>query len=160
MNCFCFIFPWYSFILRCFHKEKSGNTIITYANTLRFVPPITEGIVLKVYDGDTITVASKLPYKESPMYRFSVRLSGIDAPELNSESIEERNLALRSRQMLSDKILHRYVHLQNTNTEKYGRLLADVYLEDVHINEWMILNEYAVPYDGKRKRNTTIINKL
>jgi micrococcal nuclease len=139
-------------MLRYFHKEKSDHTIITYANTIRFVPPITEGIVVKVYDGDTITVASKLPYKESPLYRFSVRLSEIDAPELNSECMEERNLALHSRQMLSDKILYRNVYLKNTNTEKYGRLLADVYLDDVHINPWMISNGYAVHYIDKKKR--------
>ena len=28
-----------------------------------FVPPITNGKVIKVYDGDTITIASKMPWK-------------------------------------------------------------------------------------------------
>ena len=144
-------------MLRCFNnKEKSDHTIITYANTIRFVPPITEGIVVKVYDGDTITVASKLPYKESPLYRFSVRLSGIDAPELDSKDIQEKHLALRSQKILSDKILYRNVFLKNTSTEKYGRLLAEVYLDDLHINQWMILNGYAVHYMDKKKRKCMI----
>ena len=38
---------------------------ITYKDTIPFLVPITEGKVIKVYDGDTITVASKLPYEMS-----------------------------------------------------------------------------------------------
>ena len=56
-------------------------TDIKYEDTVEFTFPITEGKVIKVYDADTITIASKLPYKESPIYRLSVRLNGIDAPE-------------------------------------------------------------------------------
>jgi hypothetical protein len=37
------------------------------------------------------------------------------------------------------------------STEKYGRLLADVYLEDLHLNAWMLEHNYAVPYDGGTK---------
>jgi len=44
---------------------------ITWNETIPFVPPITNGYVIKVYDGDTITIASKLPYINSPLYRFS-----------------------------------------------------------------------------------------
>jgi endonuclease YncB( thermonuclease family) len=36
-------------------------------------------------------------------------------------------------------------------TEKYGRLLADVFLDDLHINKWLLENNYAIPYDGKAK---------
>jgi len=34
------------------------------------VPPIKHGRVIKVYDGDTITVAARMPYPKSPLYRF------------------------------------------------------------------------------------------
>lgn len=63
-------------------KEKYLETI-NYVDTIPFVPPITSGKVIKVYDGDTITIASKLPYDHSPIYRFSVRLLGIDSPEMD-----------------------------------------------------------------------------
>ena len=46
---------------------------IKWEDTVEFTFPITGGRVIKVYDGDTITIASKLPYEESPMYRLSVR---------------------------------------------------------------------------------------
>lgn len=40
-----------------------------------FVPPIDSGLVVKVYDGDTLTIVAKMPYEDSKLYRFSVRLS-------------------------------------------------------------------------------------
>ena len=52
---------------------------------------------------------------------------------------------------MSEKILHKYVVLKNVSTEKYGRLLADVYLGDLHLNKWMLDNRYAMSYDGGKK---------
>ena len=54
-------------------------------DTVVFVPPITDGIVIKVYDGDTITLAQKLPYENSPLFRFAIRLNGIDSPEIKTK---------------------------------------------------------------------------
>ena len=64
----------------------STTTIPGWKDTIPFIPPISGGVVIKVYDGDTITIASKLPYKKSPLYRFSVRLNGIDSPEIKGVS--------------------------------------------------------------------------
>jgi endonuclease YncB( thermonuclease family) len=125
---------------------------IRYLDTVVFAPPITAGKVIKVYDGDTITVAAKLPHKDSPMYRFSVRLNGIDCPEIKGKTEEEKIAAKKAQQALEKIILHKIVILKNVNTEKYGRLLADVYLQDLHLNQYMLDNKYAVPYDGGTKK--------
>jgi endonuclease YncB( thermonuclease family) len=124
---------------------------INYKNTIPFVPPITEGKVIKVYDGDTFTIASKLPYDSSPIYRFSVRLNGIDAPEMKCKTNVEKLHAVKSRDALSSIILHKKVKLTNIKTEKYGRILADVYVDEMHINKWMLDNKYAVQYNGGTK---------
>ena len=42
--------------------DTNTNEDIDWKDTVKFVPPIISGMVLKVYDGDTITIASKLPY--------------------------------------------------------------------------------------------------
>ena len=120
--------------------------------------------MIKVYDGDTITIAARLPYPESPMYRFAVRLSGIDSPEIRGKSPEEKAAAVVARDALSAQVLGHVVELRNTGCEKYGRLLADVYLPaasltaaehgsppSLHINSWMLTNGYAVPYGGGKK---------
>ena len=64
---------------------------------------------------------------------------------------EEKIAAINVREILSELILHKYVHLENIQTEKYGRILADVYIENLHINKYLLDNKYAVPYDGGKK---------
>ena len=124
---------------------------VEYNDTVPFVPPIHYGKVIKVYDGDTITIASVLPNTIEPVYRFSVRLNGIDTPEIKGKTPEERELAKHARDALTDKIYGKIIELKNIETEKYGRILADVYLVNEHINQWLIDSNFAVPYDGGTK---------
>jgi len=127
--------------------------VISWKDATPFVPPVKGGQVIKVYDGDTITIAARLPYKESPLYRFSVRLNGIDSPEIKGKTAEESTVAKEARDELSKLILHKHVSLRDTKTEKYGRILAEVYLDDLHINKWMIDQHFAVEYDGGTKKS-------
>ena len=153
----------FSCCLPIFTKDTSGNecpTIphpepIKWEDTISFVVPVTNAEVIKVYDGDTITIATKLPFPNSPLYRFPVRLNGIDCPEIKGSSEEEKSLAREARDKLSEMLLHKHVILANVGTEKYGRLLADVFLDQLHINKWLIDNRYAVEYDGGTKKIPT-----
>ena len=125
---------------------------IIWNDTIEFTYPITSGHVIKVYDGDTITIASKMPYENSPLFRFNVRLNGIDTPEIKSKNENEKILAKKARDSLSQLIMNKNVALKNVKNEKYGRILADVYLDDLHVNKWMIEKQFAVEYDGKTKK--------
>ena len=49
-----------------------------------------------------------------------------------------------AKKALENLILHKIITLKNVDNEKYGRILADVYLGDIHINEWLIKERYAV----------------
>ena len=122
-----------------------------YEDTVEFVMPIEYGKVIKVYDGDTITIASYLPIPNSPLYRFSVRLNGIDTPEIKGKTRAEKDLAIAAKNALSELILGKVVSLRKICNEKYGRILADVYLGETHVNAWMIENGYAVEYNGGTK---------
>ena len=93
-----------------------------------------------------------MPYENSPLFRFNVRLNGIDTPEIKSKNENEKLLAKKARDSLSQLIMNKNVTLQNVKNEKYGRILADVYLDDLHINKWMIDQQFAVEYDGKTKK--------
>ena len=121
--------------------------------SVKFIPPITEGEVIHVYDGDTITIVSKLPYDASPLYRFAVRLAGIDTAEIKGKTDRERELAQEAKNALQKLILNKVVVLKNLKNEKYGRVLADVYLGDLHVNKWLLDNKYAVQYSGGTKTN-------
>jgi endonuclease YncB( thermonuclease family) len=133
--------------------EPTSKEPIDFKGTVQFVPPFTDGLVIKVYDGDTFTIASKLPYyNDSPMYRINVRLLGIDAPEMKSADENEKEIAHKAQEALSKLILGKKVILKNTQTEKYGRLLADAYCDGIHLNNWMVEQRYALPYDGSAKQ--------
>ena len=135
-------------------------TKLSWKETIPFIPPMEEAKVIKVYDGDTITVACHLPFENgmSPIYRFNVRLSGINCPEMRTKNKEEKEAAKYVQQILENMLLGKYVTLENITLEKYGRLLADVLFKDVNssvelnINYWLLNKNYAVKYDGKKKK--------
>jgi endonuclease YncB( thermonuclease family) len=118
-----------------------------------FVAPITHGRVVKVYDGDTITIAAYLPYKESRLYKFSVRINGIDCPEMRSSGPSEKKIAVLARDTLSRKIMGEIVELVDVKTEKYGRLLATVMHNNESCGKMLIDLRMAVPYDGGTKNS-------
>ena len=132
---------------------KNMDTPIDWKDTIPFVPPITSGFVIKVYDGDTITIASRMPYSKSPLYRFSVRLNGIDCPEIKSKNEDEHKCAVLAKTAMTNMVLHKIITLKNIQTEKYGRILADVYVDGLHVNKYMLDNHLAVTYDGGTKNS-------
>lgn len=137
-------------------STRPGASSVTepdWNSAIPFVPPITTGYVMKVYDGDTITIATKLPFEESPLYKFQVRLNGIDTPELRTKNAEEKARATQCKAALSNVCLNRFVSLQNVSLEKYGRVLADVYCDGIHLNQYMIDQGYAVKYTGGTKQS-------
>lgn len=129
-----------------FSKKKS----ILYDETVPFVPDVSEGVVLKVYDGDTFTIGFYQSYSKIP-YRILVRMKGIDTPELKDNDIRKMARARSAQKFLSSVILGKTVQLTDVSMEKYGRLLSQVYCEGVHVNQLMMDEHYAVAYDGKRK---------
>jgi len=130
---------------------KSELKSIEYKDTQLYIPEIKYGKVIKVYDGDTITIASRLPYKTSPYYRFSIRLQGIDCPELRTDNYIEKEVADIAKQYVHNLVYGKIVTLENCKIEKYGRILADVIYKKKSISDMLLKARLAVPYDGKSK---------
>jgi endonuclease YncB( thermonuclease family) len=124
---------------------------IKYEDTVEYILTITEAKVIKVYDGDTITIGFYHGDSDRP-YRASVRLCGIDTPEIKGKTPEEKASAKLSQQFLSSQILGKVITLTNISKEKYGRILADVYCNGVHMNQLMVDNGHAVAYFGGTKQ--------
>ena len=117
-----------------------------------FVPPLRTARVVKVYDGDTITVATQVPgLADRTVFKFSVRLRGIDTPEMRGSTPSEKTAAIAARDALRARIMGRDVELGDVGTEKYGRLLCNVHCDGVHLNQWLVEQGHAVPYDGGTK---------
>ena len=133
------------------------GTDIKWEDTIEFKFPIKGGRVIKVYDCDTITIASKLSISDTELYRFSIRLNGIDTPEMKGKDVteEEKDAAKNARDFVANLVLNKFVRLENISNEKYGRVLADVYIGDIYLNELLLKERYAVKYDGGTKKKPT-----
>lgn len=102
-------------------------------------------LVKSVYDGDTITVDVDLGFGVVLSDR-KIRLAVIDAPELRGL---DRPQGLASRNWLRSRILGEYVTLQTQKdaTGKYGRYIGTIYLDGICINDEMIEQGMAEPYE-------------
>ena len=124
-----------------------------------FIPPIVKGKVLKVYDGDTFTIITKL-YKFDPVYQFQVRLNGLDTAELKGTKDKIKKMSILARDKLNELIFNKIVTFKNVSYDKYGRILSDVYINEIHINKWMIDNHLALSYDGGHKDDPNVWNNI
>lgn len=107
---------------------------------------IYEVEVVSVYDGDTITVDIDLGFSIWIKDK-SLRLYGLDAPEVRG-STRERGLAVRD--WLRAKISQgRAIVIESIKDEpdKYGRYLAVLYVDGVNINQQMLDERLAIPYN-------------
>lgn len=107
--------------------------------------------VYNVVDGDTIDVNIDLGFNINTNMRL--RLNGIDTKETNSKVLEERNLAQIAKVYVNNRIQGKQVLLKTYKPDKYGRYLADVFLEidKPSINSELISEGLAVPYFGGAK---------
>lgn len=104
-----------------------------------------QAIVVAVYDGDTITADIDLGLRVW-LRGQKLRLFGIDAYELKGDQAARGRAA---RDYLRQLVLNRLVKLRTHRdaTEKYGRWLADIYLDDGRlVNRLLIDAGHAVEY--------------
>ena len=110
--------------------------------------------VLKVVDGDTIDADIDLGFDISLTKR--VRLSGVDTPENRTTDLKEKTLGLEVKEWLKKNLDGKKNILIKTelpdSTEKYGRILGRLYVDDVCLNDRMISEGYAWEYDGGTKQ--------
>lgn len=108
---------------------------------------------VKNYDGDTITVS--IPGVH-PLIgeKISVRVLGVDTPEIKGKSKCEKNKA-RTAQRLVENLLKnaKNIELKNVQRDKYFRILADVVADGKSIKDLVIKNHLAYQYDGSTKLN-------
>jgi len=100
--------------------------------------------VVKVYDGDTITVDFDLGFGII-LRGQKIRLSGINTPEVRGE---EKVEGIQSRDILRKRILNKTVTIKTSKDKKgkYGRWLGEIYFEAENINEWLISEGLATRY--------------
>jgi endonuclease YncB( thermonuclease family) len=108
--------------------------------------------IVEVYDGDTFKI--DLP-SQHPLFGddISVRVFGIDTPEMRGTSDEVKALAYkaknRTQEMLSEA---KTIELKNPQRDKYFRVLAEVWIDGESLGEKLKSDGLAKDYDGEGAR--------
>ena len=111
--------------------------------------------VTRVVDGDTIDVILDLGF--SVLHKCRVRLYGIDTPESRTRNKDEKARGKLAAKILEDSINNgKQVILRSKLKDskgKYGRVLGEVIVDDININELMVKRYLAVKYYGQSKQD-------
>ena len=110
--------------------------------------------VKRVVDGDTIDCVLDLGF--SIFHKCRVRLYAIDTPESRTRNRDEKARGLLAKQFLIDSIKDKKVVLKSKLRDsrgKFGRVLAEVWVNGINVNEDMVKKGHAVRYYGQSKED-------
>ncbi len=109
--------------------------------------------LVRVVDGDTVIVRARIWLGQE--VEISVRLDGIDAPELQSRCSRERELAKRAGDFVRARLGGGAVQLSAIQYGKYaGRVVARLATEDGEdISRALLAAGLAKSYEGVRRKS-------
>ena len=102
---------------------------------------------IKIIDGDTIHLNSE-----------KIRFTGIDTPELKQTCNKDNEIiycGIKARQLLIDKIGKNKVHCVREGKDQYKRTLAECFVNEDSLSEFLVREGYAFAY---RKYSKKFIN--
>jgi len=109
--------------------------------------------ITRVVDGDTVDVILDLGF--SILHKCRVRLYGIDTPESRTRNKDEKIRGKLASAFLKNAIKKgKKVTLRSKLKDskgKYGRVLGEIVVDEININQSMIINHMAVRYFGQSK---------
>ena len=107
--------------------------------------------VISVYDGDTFRVnIDSLP----PIVgkNIPIRLNGVDTPEIQGKCQYEKDLAIEARDFVRNKLADaKEIRLTKLQRGKYFRVVADVMIDGVSLEQELLDNKLAYKYTGGKK---------
>lgn len=127
-------------ILTCsvFAKDKVyGNAVVSE--------------VTSIYDGDTFRCTIK-GYPPIIGERISIRVAGIDCPEMRDKRQNIKDLARQAKQYTVKRLREgKEINLVNMRRGKYFRIVADVIIDGKNLSQELIKAGLAKPYEGGTK---------
>ena len=93
---------------------------------------------LKIVDGDTIHLNSE-----------KIRFTGIDTPELKQTCIKDNELiqcGIKAKELLIKRIGNSNVNCIKEGKDRYGRILAECFIENISLSSYLVRNGYAFAY--------------
>jgi len=102
--------------------------------------------VIRVIDGDTFVVDID-EFPDLIGKDISVRVNGIDTPELRGKCEREKDLAVKAKERV-DALLKTAdtIVLENLSRGSFFRIVADVIIDGVDLGELILNEDLATPY--------------
>jgi micrococcal nuclease len=118
------------------------------------------GSVSRVVDGDTFDINLQLGFNVNISER--IRMAGIDTPESRTRNKAEKKLGLASKARLKELLAlaqplkrgRKKMVLVKTSKQakgKFGRILGEIWVGDINVNQTLIDEGYAREYWGGSK---------
>jgi len=112
---------------------------------------VTVSKVISVYDGDSfrVNIASLPPIVGK---NIAIRVNGVDTPEIRGKCQYEKDLALEARNFVRGKLANaKEIKLTNLQRGKYFRVVANVLVDGISLEQELLDNELAYEYSGGKK---------
>jgi hypothetical protein len=122
------------------------ENINNYDMIPEFIPQIKYAKVTNIYDEYVIEVAAKLQFNDS-IYKFLVRLKEIESCTSFRCQVRSHN-DRKAQKQLMPLICNKIVELKNIENYR-GKLYVDIYYNTMHINQWLVDNKLAIPYERR-----------
>ena len=106
-------------------------------------------IVRRVVDGDTMDVTLDLGF--DILYNNRIRLYGSNTPESRTRDLEEKKLGLAAKDRVKELCPVGSSVIIKTTKEgrgKYGRILGEIFVGEMNINQQLVAEGHAVEYFG------------
>ena len=113
---------------------------------------ITSDQVVEVYDGDTYKI--NLP-TQHPIFgnELSIRLAGVDTPEMKGTSGEVKALAMQAREVAENVLKGAdKIELRNPQRGKFFRVVAETWIDGESLADILKAKGLAKDYDGDGPR--------
>ncbi len=118
--------------------------------------------IRRIVDGDTVDVDIDLGFGMI-LAKQRIRLYGIDTPESRTRDKEEKFYGKLAAKFLKEQCQKGSCITLRTHLDKkgkYGRILGEIIVDDVNINQLMIEEHMAVEYDGRSKEEIQIEHQV
>jgi hypothetical protein len=144
-----------------FQLQKNFNySNINKEETNVFIPPIYYGKVIKIQSGDSFIITTPILFlndkiENTPLYQFIIHLNGVSVQKIFTPMNIKSEFEENAKAALQQIILDRVVELRDIITYKYYHLYANVYIDNINVNEWLLQNNYVIKCkNGKIKRRS------
>lgn len=131
----------------CVHVDRGVEPVTSRANLSNQIPTnYYQFKLIKVIDGDTIRGDLNTGL-EIILENQTIRLLGVDTPETRTKDLEEKKAGLKAKHKVEQLLNNAdqvWISIPwGTTRDSFGRILADVWADQIHVNSYLIENDLA-----------------